>query len=84
MKTIYDNVFGGDSIMKAFRVSSQQDCEEACSNNPECSAASYLTEGPEQWCVLYREGHLNLKRKPNSLLIDFTCKQGMLKNTLHP
>ena len=82
MKTIYDNVFGGDGIMKAFRVSSQSDCEEACSNHPECTAASYLIEGEEQWCSLYEDGHLNVTRKPNSILIDFTCKPGMLKSGL--
>ena len=81
-KTIYYNVFGGDKVMKAFRVSSQQQCEEACSNDPSCSAASHLTEGQEQWCGLYKDGHVIVKRKTNSILIDFTCKQGTVKNLL--
>ena len=73
----YNNVFGGDKIYKASRVSSQQECEEICDKDSSCSTASHVMEGLEQWCGLYKTGQTEAVTKTNSVLIDFICKQGI-------
>ena len=77
VQTVYNDVFGGDKIYKASRVSSQQECEEICDKDLSCSTASHVMEGLEQWCGLYKTGQTEAVRKTNSVLIDFTCKQGI-------